>query len=232
MFRAGIQPFRRPRLSGMIAGMKILVIGGARGIGGQAVALGVAREHHMSLLDRAAADFLLAAHPRFQSFPADVLERESLPSAINGQDAVLLCLGARSGAGEARRLEDGTAAVLAAMKAAGVSRLVAVTGLGAEESLAGAGFVFRRILTPLLYRPLFARRVAQEELIRRSGLDWSILRPAFLAPGTRSGRVCLDRNWQIAPQPVCRADVAEAALHELEHGEWRGQACRVALRFS
>lgn len=205
--------------------MNLLVIGGSKGIGGHAVAMALTHQHRVTLLDRGADDFLLAANPEFTGVVADVQETDKLVSAMAGQDAVLVCIGARSGAGEARRLETATAAVIAAMKQEHVHRLVAVTGIGAVETLQATGFWFRRVLTPLLYQPLFAERIRQEELIRESGLDWTVLRPTYLAPGPRSGRVLASTDFtSVRATPVSRADVAEVAIQELETGHWCGKS--------
>lgn len=105
----------------------------------------------------------------------DVTKPESLPSALEGVDAVvhLAALPRDWDGGESLRLvnTEGTRFMLAAAREAGVRRFVHQGALGVTDD-------------PELH---YARSKARAEaLVRESGLDWTILKPSVLY-GPRDG---------------------------------------------
>ena len=76
-----------------------------------------------------------------------------------------------------------------AMKAAGVKRLIAVTGLGAGDSRGHGGLLYDAVVFPLLLKRVYDDKDVQEWIVRSSGLDWTIVRPGLL---TRQ-----PRNWSL-----------------------------------
>jgi dihydroflavonol-4-reductase len=112
----------------------------------------------------------------------DLHDVAALQRAMVGQDAVYHVAGLVAARNEAEFLRanlGGTENVVAAMKVAGVSRLVLVS------SLAAAGPAPRG--APLLGdeppRPVTAygrSKLAAEQTVRRSGLSWSIVRPPIV----------------------------------------------------
>jgi len=116
------------------------------------------------------------------------------------------------------------------MKAAGVRRLVVVTGLGAGESLGHGGLLYDRIALPFLLGAIYADKNRQEALVRASGLDWTIVRPVPLTDGPRTGdyRVLTDLTGVTAKGRVSRADCADGLLRALTEGAWMRQAVLIA----
>jgi hypothetical protein len=95
------------------------------------------------------------------------------------------------------------------MEARAVKRLICVTGLGSGESRGRGGLLYNTVLYLILGR-IYADKDAQEWIIRRSHLNWTIARPTVLTNGPRSGayRVLLDaRDWR--SRSISRADVAD-----------------------
>jgi uncharacterized protein YbjT (DUF2867 family) len=165
-----------------------------------------------------------------------------LEAAVAGADAVLSGLGPRSRA-DAGIASRGTAAIVAAMQAAGVRRVVAVSAApvatvaspGRPDPPAhdpGEGLVMRRVLTPLLrasLRDVYADLALMEDVLRDSGLDWTVVRPPRLTDGplTASYRTAVGRNLRRGLL-VSRADVAHLMLAALDQPQTIGQAVGVA----
>jgi uncharacterized protein YbjT (DUF2867 family) len=98
----------------------------------------------------------------------DVLDREQLDVAVRGQDIVYANL-----AGD---LDAQAERIVESMTTAGVQRLIFVTALGIYDEVPGRfGEWNRREIGPMLgpYR-------AAADTIEESGLDYTILRPAWL----------------------------------------------------
>ena len=111
----------------------------------------------------------------------DARDGTALRRALKSQDAVISALGTpASPFKQVTLLSTATQALVDAMKAEQVSRLVAITGIGAGDSLGHGGFAFDHLLYPLLLRKVYADKNRQEAIIRDSGLDWVLVRPSIL----------------------------------------------------
>ena len=101
------------------------------------------------------------------------------------------------------------------MEAKGVKRLISVTGLGAGNSRGHGGLFYNAALWLFLGR-VYADKDAQEWIIRRSRLDWTIVRPSVLTTGAATGayRVLVDaRDWRSGF--ISRADVADFLVKQI-----------------
>ncbi len=148
---------------------------------------------------------------------ADVTDPESIAAPIEGADAVVSALGPRPGA-PATICGDGARTIVEAMEKTGVRRLVAVSASGPYVD-AGDGPVTRYVAKPILQRLLragFADLKRMEEIIRTSGLDWTIMRPPRLTnkPLTDRYRTAVDLNVR-GGMMISRADLAAAILQAL-----------------
>jgi nucleoside-diphosphate-sugar epimerase len=128
----------------------------------------------------------------------------------------------------------GTQAIVQAMQVAGVRRLVVVSAapIGTVPSPArprpprfdpGDGLLMRAVLNPLVkvaFREHYADLAAMEDIVRASGLDWTIIRPPQLTdkPLTGAYRTAYGRNLRRGLR-IARADVADLMLHALSQPE-------------
>jgi putative NADH-flavin reductase len=80
----------------------------------------------------------------------------------------------------------GDALLVAAMKKAGTKRLICVTGFGAGDSRGRGGLLYDAAFCLLPWSHLRGQGL-QEQIIRRSGLQWIIVRPVILTDGARTG---------------------------------------------
>jgi putative NADH-flavin reductase len=77
----------------------------------------------------------------------DVRDEKVLREALKGQDAVVSALGTPASLfREVTLLSTATRALVRAMKAEHVSRLVCITGIGAGDSAGPAGFLFDNVI--------------------------------------------------------------------------------------
>ncbi|TAM37804.1 MAG: SDR family oxidoreductase [Rhodanobacter sp.] len=99
----------------------------------------------------------------------DVLDNAVLADAMAGQDLVYANLTGDD-------IDEQAKAVIAAMQAARVKRLVFVTSLGIYDELPGKFQKWNKVMIGAALKPF--RRAA--DAIESSGLDYTILRPAWL----------------------------------------------------
>ena len=118
-----------------------------------------------------------------------------------------------------------TRALVNAMKAKQVSRLVCITGLGAGDSAGHGGFLFDDLIFPLLLRKVYVDKNRQEAIVRDSGLDWVLVRPSVLndKPGRGSVRAFTDLTGYHGGA-ISREDVASFVLDHVRDDTWLHRA--------
>ncbi|MFJ9765657.1 NAD(P)H-binding protein [Streptomyces erythrochromogenes] len=131
----------------------------------------------------------------------DVLDPEVLGQALRGQDVVYANL-----AGE---LDKQARAIVAAMGAAGVRRLVFVTALGIYDEVPGA---FGRWNTQTIGADTLRTYRAAADAITASGLDWTVLRPAWLSDQDEIDYEVTARDEPFRGTTVSRKSVAALAV--------------------
>lgn len=152
----------------------------------------------------------------------DARNEAVLREALERRDAVVSALGTPvSPFREVTVLSSATKALVSAMKATGVSRLVCITGIGAGDSADHGGFVFDRLIRPALLRKVYADKNRQEAIVRDSGLEWVLVRPSVLndqAP-RHDIRALTDLSG-FHGGTIARADVASFVLDQVNADTW------------
>jgi putative NADH-flavin reductase len=198
--------------------MKILVIGATRGIGRCLAEQAVEAHDEVTVLVRDPLR-IPDRHPNLRVIRGDILDRSSVEQAVKGQEAVCIVVGIPPTRKPVHVFSEGARTVVDAMKIFGVNRLVCVTGIGAGESRGHGGFLYDRIVQPLLLKTNYADKEKQEEIVRASPISWTVVRPGFLTNGPRTGhyRVVTDMTG-VTARKISRADVADYLLKELKTG--------------
>lgn len=197
----------------------ILIVGASRGTGLETVRKALAAGHRVRALARSAANIPIE-DANLEKITGDATDRTALLNAVDGVDAVIVTLGVPPSLSAAvsgtKLFSTATRALVDAMKEKGVSRLIAITGIGAGESRGHGGPLYDWIAFPLLLKRVYDDKDVQEQIIRQSGLDWTIVRPGLLTNGPATGRyrALLDPSQWRADQ-ISRADVADFLVKEV-----------------
>lgn len=199
---------------------KLLVMGATGPTGRLIVSEAVSRGHEVTALVRSAerARDLSGA----KLVVGDVRNGEDLRNALKGRDAVICALGTgASPFSQVTLLSTATKALVEAMKAESVARLVCITGMGAGDSRGHGGFAFDNLIFPLLLKNVYADKDRQEAIIRDSGLDWVLVRPTILNNKDARGSVrTLTDLSNFHGGSISRADVAKFLLDQLRSDTW------------
>jgi uncharacterized protein YbjT (DUF2867 family) len=205
----------------------VLVIGASQGVGLETVRCGLAEGHRVRAFARGAASIAID-HPGLEKIPGDALDRAAVSAAVDGVDAVIESLGAPKDMAAVlwgtRLFSSATRILIDAMREQGVRRLVAVTGLGAGDSRGKLGVLYDGLIFPLVHKRVYDDKDVQEQMIRASGLDWTIVRPGLLRSGRATGRArpfTDPKDWRMGS--VTRADVAEFLVREAFERRFVGQ---------
>ena len=200
--------------------MKILVLGATGATGRLIVAKAIAEGHNVVALVRskAKAEDLTGV----ELVEGDARDAAALTRAIAGCDAVVSSLGtAMSPLREVTLLSTATRALVGVMERQDIRRLVCITGLGAGDSRGHGGFFFDRLLLPLMLRKVYEDKDRQEDAIRGSTLDWTIVRPMVLNDKPARGRIkALTDLSGVHGGTIARADVADFVVQQLTADTW------------
>ncbi len=193
-----------------------LSIGASRGIGFETVKLALKASY--SVVARSASAIRLR-DPKLEKLDGDALDQRTIERALEGVDAVIQTLGVSPTPelifGGTRLFSATTRILVNAMEASAVKRLICVTGFGAGDSRGDGGLLYSAALC-LILRRIYADKDAQEWIIRRSWLEWTIVRPTILTDVPRTGtyRVLVGaRDWRSGF--ISRADLADFLVKQI-----------------
>jgi len=189
---------------------KVLVIGASRGIGLETVRAEVHAGHSVRALARS-AESITILDAGLEKVSGDALDSDTIPNALKDVNVVVQTLGVdispRAIFERTTLFSQSTRILVDAMKAAGVKRLIAVTGLGAVDSRGHGGLLYDAVVFPLLLKRVYDDKDVQEWIIKSSGLDWTIVRPGLLtnSPATGQYRVLTARSEERRVGKECRS---------------------------
>src|SRR5258705_12221765 len=206
---------------------KMLIIGASRGVGLETVRRALAEKHQVRALARS-ADTIPINDANLEKTSGDARNAATLLSALAGIDAVIQTLGVSINPEVIVRgttlFSTSTRALVDAMGGSGVKRLIVVTGFGAGDSRGHGGFLYDAVLFPLLMKRIYDDKDVQEQIVRRSGLDWTIVRPGLLTSGPRSEAYRVletRREWRAGS--ISRADVADFLVRQVSDKSYLGK---------
>jgi uncharacterized protein YbjT (DUF2867 family) len=198
----------------------VLVVGGTRGVGRLIALLLHERGYRARVLARDAAKAAAELGPSFDVVAGDLTKPGTLPAAVRGADHIVFTAGTPSGRYASEHLvkltdHDGVVETLAAAREAGFrGRFLYLNSIGIATPSPAATFINLLKRNTLLWR----RRV--EDVIRMSGVDYTIIRVGFLLnrPGGQRAIVVDQNALALAPcRRIARADVAQAFVEALPH---------------
>ncbi|CAN5676106.1 NAD(P)H-binding protein [soil metagenome] len=192
--------------------MKLLVIGASGGTGSTLVEQALAAKHDVLVLARKPETIKLVDNLSVQK--GDVLDQDSIASAVQGCDAVLSTFGPASAREPGTLMSVGVRNILAACAAQQIKRFVFESGLMCSDGT-GLGPFSRfgiKVFGAMVHKLVEDKRVAERE-IQASALDWIIVRPPRLShePATGAYKHGVDAAIN-ATKSLPHADVAAFML--------------------
>ena len=193
--------------------MKLIIFGATGSIGHQVVNQALAQGHSVTAFVRDASK-LSIQHENLQVALGDVMDPPSIENSIQGHEAALVSIGAgRKGAIRSA----GTRNIISAMEKVGVHRLICQSTLGVGDSRGNLNALWKYIMFGLLLRPAYADHIEQENHVRQSSLDWTIVRPGAFIDGEHTGQyrhgfAGTDKTTKLK---ISRNDVADFMLKQL-----------------
>jgi uncharacterized protein len=190
--------------------MKVALLGATGNAGSRILAELLARGHQVTAIARNPGS--LTARDGLTVAAGDVTDQAGLAALLPGHDAVISSTHFQT---------TDIAVTLAALKSAGVPRLLVVGGAGSLEVAPGVALVDTPQFPDLYKAEASAGRDQLNALRGESGIDWTFLSPsALFAPGVRTGAFRLGTDQLLSDAEgkshISMEDYAIALVDELE----------------
>lgn len=194
--------------------MNIIVFGATGTVGSEIVKQALRKGHHVIAFVRNPEKFPLMENQNLKIHKGDVLNLEDVKKAMHSQDAVLCTLGDGK-IGKIRA--EGTKNILSAMNELGVKRLICQSTIGAGDSYENLNFIWKYVMFGFLLKRVLPDHNLQEQYIRQSNLDYTIVRPSALTNGaiTNNYKIGFAKDLKKLSLKINRADVADFMLRQL-----------------
>ena len=151
-------------------------------------------------------------HTSLRLVSGDARNAADLAAALKGQEAVISALGSNK-PGDAL-IAKSTQALLDAMHKCGVRRVLMMSSFLVSPNLKQTGFT--RVVHKIT-QPFIKDKVSGENLLKQSGLDWTIVYATRLDGVPRGSYHIVGPNETVSVKnAIARADVAEFMLEQLD----------------
>lgn len=203
--------------------MNILTLGATGSTGRLFLDRALSRGHHVIALARN-ADRL----PEWEGLlplSGDVRNAQDIAGAAVGVDAVVSTLGVGSSRSPNNLIRDTARAVVYAARESNVPKVVFLSAFGVGESLEKAPVLLR--IGHRLGQAVFEDKAAGDQIVKASGLNWTLAYPAVLTNRRRSETVSAtalaDLSHVRGLPRISRTSVAEFLLEATETDSWTKQ---------
>ncbi|SDG53769.1 hypothetical protein SAMN05216603_102208 [Pseudomonas benzenivorans] len=200
--------------------MKLALIGASGFVGAAVLHEALNRGHQVSGIVRQPQK--LPQHPALTAVAGDAYAADALAQTLAGHDAVIHAFNPGWGQANIRELFiQGTQAIYAATRQAGVKRLLVVGGAGSLYVAPGLQLLDTANFPAEYKEGAEGARQALNLIQDETALDWSFVSPpALLQPGERTGQFRIGGDQLLmngeAPAGISVADLAVAIIDELE----------------
>jgi putative NADH-flavin reductase len=196
--------------------MRIAVFGASGRTGRLVVDQGLERGHEIVALVRDSSRFD-ESHERLEVVEGDALDPDAVVSALRGSDAAISVVSLARPEDEPQHSEA-TRTIVGAAKAEGVRRIVVTAN----------NHVFHDDEVPEELAAFAREHRRNRDLLRASGLDWTIVASPTLGNEEATGSIAVSVDEKAPGRQTAREDLATAALDALGNDDWIGHIVGVS----
>jgi len=202
--------------------MKIVVFGGTGSVGQLIVNKLAAQGLKVLVLTRQAKE----PGNNIEYVAGDVLDEKIVEQCIEPGDGVVVALGFNNSAFDT--MSKGTANIIAAMKNKGASHIICLSSHGVAESWMYLPETFREYVKHNeILTHAFNDHGIQEEMVRNSGLDWTIVRPTEIVDIPEKSTFTVNARGQDPKYHISKHDVAQFIADEIMSPKHLKEICTI-----
>ena len=198
--------------------MNVLIIGGTGKTGKELIKQALELGYNVTALVRDPGK-VKDQHPKLKVIQGNVMRPETFGNVFQEQDVVLSALGHKKFFIKTNILSKGTENIIAEMQKHEVNRFICITSLGVNDSRFKLGLYYTLFVIPFIVLFYFLDKSKQEEIIKQSQLNWTIVRPGQLIDGKKRMKYKHGENVgsYILTKMISRADVAHFMLSQINN---------------
>lgn len=200
--------------------MIITVFGSTGFMGKELVKQALFKYHHVRAYGRHVHTTNYTPSDRLVTIPGTLFDDKQVLNALTGADAVLLALdSAADGVDKTRSL--GVKHIIAQMKIAGITRIMAICGMGILSTESG-----KLIMEEPGFPPELAATSMEDRLVYNqlgvSGLEWTIMAPPLIKEGSPTGSYFVAKDTLPSPNNyfVYSGDLALFMVNEMQRKDF------------
>ena len=208
--------------------MKIIIFG-ATGFSGQAIlAEAIKQGHDVTVLVRDASKVQIK-HNNLTIVEGNVLDSQTVASVVQHQEAVIQCLGV-GGKGDGKPttfISDATTVIVNEMQKQQIKRLIAMSNVGAGNSVAFQPWFFTKIILPYFMKWLkviIEDKNRMEPIIMNSNLDWTIVRCPNIVDKPTKGKYNATLDGKGLKLSITLQDLSKFMVGQLKEMTFNKQA--------
>ncbi|MCA6437114.1 MAG: NAD(P)H-binding protein [Bacteroidetes bacterium] len=208
--------------------MKIVIFG-ASGFSGRAILKeALAQNHQVTILVRSNVGVAFR-DKNLKVVEGNVLDKEIVNQILHDQDAVIQCLGV-GGKGDGKPttfISDATKIIVEEMEKNKVKKLIAMSNVGAGNSIAFQPWIFNKIILPYFMKWLkviIDDKNKMEPIIMNSRLDWTIVRCPNIVDKPMKGNCKATLDGKGLKLSVTLGDMAAFMINQITDNTFLKQA--------
>jgi putative NADH-flavin reductase len=212
--------------------MKVIIFG-ATGFSGRAILSEALKQgHEVTILVRDAAK-VQSKHKNLMVVEGNVLNPETVARVLQNQEVVIQCLGV-GGKGDGKPttfISDATKIIVDEMQKQNIKRLIAMSNVGAGNSIAFQPWFFTKIILPYFMKWLkviIEDKNRMEPIIMNSSLDWTIVRCPNIVDKPAKGTCNATLDGKGLKLSVTLPDLSKFMADQLKHAGFIKQAPSVS----
>lgn len=200
----------------------IAVVGSTGSTGKEVVRLALESGYRVTVIERSPKS--AQSRGNLKVIKGDVTDLESLITAFKNIDYVISCFGPSNHKKVGNLMSAGTTNMVTACEKTGVKRLVFMSGFLQSDGEEFSFFTRLAIkLLRLYYSDSYKDKVIAEAAIRKSTLDWVIVRAPGLAHATPTRQYIAGIKTKMSFKLLPYADCAQCLLDAIEQNSWTRQ---------
>ena len=208
--------------------MKIIIFG-ATGFSGQAILEEAIKQgHEVTILVRDASK-IQNRYNNINIVEGNVLDPEVVAFVLHHQEAVIQCLGV-GGKGDGRPttfISDATNVIVNEMQKKNIKRLIAMSNVGAGNSVAFQPWFFNKIILPFFMnwlKVIIDDKNRMEPIIMNSNLDWTIVRCPNIVDKSAKGKYNATLDGKGLKLTITLPDLSKFMVDQLKEMNFIKQA--------
>jgi putative NADH-flavin reductase len=208
--------------------MKVVIFG-ATGFSGKAILKeALSQQHQVTVLVRNKSS-ILVQDKNLKIVEGNVLDKHTVAEVLKNSDAVIQCLGV-GGKGNGKLttfISDATKIIVEEMEKQQIKRLIAMSNVGAGNSISFQPWIFTKIILPYFMKwlkVLIDDKNRMEPIIMNSELDWTIVRCPNIVDKTPKRNVLATLDGKGLKLAVTLGDMAEFIVQQLIDASYFKQA--------